>query len=423
MAHLREVADGVLVGTSRFMVTNTVVVAAGRRALVVDPGVHVDELEAIAVDLVRARLELEAGFATHAHWDHVLWHDALGDVPRWATPGTVQEAATRRVELAEEAEAVTPIDLERFGILRPVGDAVPWTGPAAVVVTHDAHAPAHAALHLPELGLLVAGDLGSDVEVPLLTHGVPGPEALLAHHTGLDRLAALSPVDLVVPGHGHPCDGAMWRRRLDADRRYLDALAAGDDPDDPRVVEPWLVEAERAMQATLTKAAWRRWARHLPPPAGIAHVQAGLRTFLGPAPGLVGAYEALPGEVDLTGALIDLDATVALARIDGDTVSWHVDDGTGEVHPHGMRQPLADAPVVAPAEIDVLLVPGRLFDRRGIRLGRGGGHYDRLLPHLRPGVPAIGVTVEERVVPRLPTERHDAPMTHLATRAGVSPVA
>jgi 5-formyltetrahydrofolate cyclo-ligase len=32
------------------------------------------------------------------------------------------------------------------------------------------------------------------------------------------------------------------------------------------------------------------------------------------------------------------------------------------------------------------------------------------------------VTVEERVVPRLPTERHDAPMTHLATRSGVRAV-
>lgn len=420
MAHLREVAPGVLVGTSRFMVTNTVVISAGRRALLVDPGVHADELEAVAVDLLRARLEVEAGFATHAHWDHVLWHDAFGDGPRYATPGTVLEAATHRVELIEEAEAVTAVDVGRIGVLRPVEGDVPWSGPAATVVAHDAHAPAHGALHVPEHGLLVAGDMGSDVEVPLLAHGIPGPAALLAHHAGLDRLAALSPVDVVVPGHGHPCDGPMWRRRLDADRRYLDALAAGRDPDDPRVVEPWLLDAQRAMQATLTKAAWRRWARQLPPPASAAEVAAAVRAFLGTSPGVVAAYEALPGEIDLTSLRTGLDAAIALPRIDGATLTWHLDDGRGEPHPFGMRQPAADAPLVDAAELDVVLVPGRLFDRHGTRLGRGGGHYDRLLPRLRPGVPAVGVTVDERVVPRLPTEGHDVPMTHLATQSGVS---
>jgi len=420
VGHLRELAPGVLVGTSRFMVTTTTVVVAGGRALVVDPGVHPDELEAIAVDLLRARAAAEAGFATHAHWDHVLWHDALGEVPRYATGPTVVEAVTRRVELVEEAEAVTEVDVERFAHLVPVDDRVPWSGPEAVVVAHDAHAAGHAALHLPDLGLLVAGDLASDVEVPLLAHGVPGPAALAAHHDALDRLAALSPVELVVPGHGHPCDGAMFRRRLDADRRYLDDLARGVDPDDPRVVEPWLAEAELAMQATLTKQAWRRWARELPPPAG-ADVQRSLAAFLGPDPGLVAAYEALPGEVDLTGVLDGL-GRVALPRIDGDAVTWHLDEGPGEPHRFGMRQPPADAPPVAPEEIDVLLVPGRLFDRHGTRLGRGGGHYDRLVPRLRPGVPVVGVTVEDRVVRRLPTEAHDAPMTHLATELGVRAV-
>jgi hydroxyacylglutathione hydrolase len=419
VAHLHEVAPGVLVGTSRFMVTNTVVVTSGGRALVVDPGVHDDELEAIGIDLLHRRRRPEAGFATHAHWDHVLWHEALGDVPRYATRQTVVDAASHRVELVEEAEAVAEVDLRRFAVLQGVdGTVVPWSGPEAHVIEHDAHAAGQAALHLPELGLLVAGDMGSDVEVPLLTHGIPGPEALLAHHEALDRLAALTSVDVVVPGHGHPCDGAAWRRRLDADRRYLDDLAAGHDTD-ARLVEPWLVDADQAMRATLTKAAWRRWVRELPPPAETDAVRAGLRSFLGARPGAVAAYEALPGEVDLTALLRGLDATVALPRIDGTAVTWHLDDGRGEPHPFGMRQPAADAPAVDPDDLDVVLVPGRLFDRHGTRLGRGGGHYDRLLPGLRPGVPAVGVTVEARVVPRLPTEAHDAPMTHLATELGV----
>jgi len=172
-----------------------------------------------------------------------------------------------------------------------------------------------------------------------------------------------------------------------------------------------------------SKAAWRRWVSDLPPPAETARVRAGLHAFLGPSPGLVAAYEALPGEVDLTGLLDGLDATLVLPRIEGDAVTWHVDDGGGEPHRFGMRQPPPHAALVDPGALDVLLVPGRLFDCHGVRLGRGGGHYDRLLPRLRPGVPAIGVTVEARVVASLPREAHDAPMTHLATELGVRAVA
>ena len=76
----------------------------------------------------------------------------------------------------------------------------------------------------------------------------------------------------------------------------------------------------------------------------------------------------------------------------------------------------------APADLAAVLVPGRLFDHDGYRLGRGGGHYDRLLPLLRPGTPVIGLTTQARVVERLPREAHDVPMTHLATEQGIIPV-
>jgi 5-formyltetrahydrofolate cyclo-ligase len=142
--------------------------------------------------------------------------------------------------------------------------------------------------------------------------------------------------------------------------------------------------------------------RGLRPPSAEVDVRRHLADLLGDRPGVVAAYEVLPGEVDVAALLDRLDA-VALPRLTGDELSWHLDDG---------------APV-APDRLDVVLVPGRLFDRRGIRLGRGGGHYDRLLPRLRTGVPVIGVTVDERVVERLPAEPHDVPMTHLATQSGV----
>lgn len=439
---LTEVAPGVLVATSRFMTTNTVVVTSGRDALVVDPGVHLDEMDALAGELLVRRLQPVGGFATHAHWDHVLWHTDLGEVPRWASTATVGDGITRHHELVDQAEAVVELDDERMGLgLTPVDGALPWRGPDAVLVTHDAHAVGHTALHLPDLGLLVAGDMGSDVEIPLLEHGVPAPQALLAYHEGLERLAALDAVDVVVTGHGHACDGAMWRRRLDADRRYLDDIAAGRPTDDTRLVEPWLVDADAGMRAALGKRQWREWVRSVPGPGetSVVAVRRGLAAFLGTRPGFVAAYLPLPGEVDLGGLLSSirqerpltgvaghatvLAEVVALPCLEDDgTIAWRSHEGALERNDLGFDQPEEHLPRVDPHDFDVVLVPGRLFDRHGVRLGRGGGHYDRLLARLRPGTAVVGVTIDERVVPRLPTERHDRPMTHLATESGVTAV-
>lgn len=421
---LREVAPGVLVATSRFMATSTVVVTSGGRdALVVDPGVHLDELESLGAELLTRRIEPVGGFATHAHWDHVLWHRDLGDVPRWASTAAVSDGVTHHHELVDQAEAVVELDDERLGLgLMPVEAALPWRGPDAVLVTHAAHAVGHTALHLPDLGLLVAGDMGSDIEVPLLEHGVPGPQALLAYHEGLERLASIGPVDVVITGHGHVCDGAMWRRRIDADRRYLDDITAGRSSDDTRLVEPWLVDADAGMRASLTKRSWREWVRAIDPPtqSQTVAVVEGLATFLGTRPGIVASYLPLPGEVDLGDLPGDAGADiVALPRLEADgTVTWRSDDGDRERHDLGFDQPAGHQPHIDPSDIDVLLVPGRLFDRHGVRLGRGGGHYDRLLPRLRPGTVVVGVTVDARIVPRLPTEHHDRAMTHLATESG-----
>ena len=129
------------------------------------------------------------------------------------------------------------------------------------------------------------------------------------------------------------------------------------------------------------------------------------------------AYLALPDEVAIesTGLL----SRPVLPRLDGDgTMHLHVDDGLHEDHASGIRQPPAGAPEVKPEDLAVVLVPGRVFDRAGYRLGRGGGHYDRLLPRLAPGTPVIGITVEARIVDRLPREPHDRPMTHLVTELG-----
>lgn len=63
----------------------------------------------------------------------------------------------------------------------------------------------------------------------------------------------------------------------------------------------------------------------------------------------------------------------------------------------------------------LVLVPALAVDRNGIRLGRGGGHYDRTLPLATPGTPLVAIVRDEEVVPSLPVEPHDVPVTAVLT--------
>jgi hydroxyacylglutathione hydrolase len=248
MRELTEVAPGVLVATAvQYTTTSTVVVGAGGSCLVVDPAVTVAEVTGLANELARRNLQPAAGWATHAHWDHILWCAELGDVPRYSTQRGVELVQRERAGLIEGVNAAAPgHDLELFGRLTPLqGNRIPWDGPAATIVEHDAHEIGHGAIFLPETGTLLAGDMLSDLEIPLLYPGDPDPVG--RYRAGLELLAALEPVRTLVPGHGHVGDAIEFRRRVDADRRYLDRLASGArEADDERIGGGWLLaEHER----------------------------------------------------------------------------------------------------------------------------------------------------------------------------------
>ena len=66
-------------------------------------------------------------------------------------------------------------------------------------------------------------------------------------------------------------------------------------------------------------------------------------------------------------------------------------------------------PFTAWHEIDVAVVPGVAFDRRGYRLGRGKGYYDTLLAQL-PHTYKLGICFDFQKLPSLPVEPHDIPM-------------
>src|SRR5262249_40038637 len=86
-----------------------------------------------------------------------------------------------------------------------------------------------------------------------------------------------------------------------------------------------------------------------------------------------------------------------------------VGDLDAEVAPgyQGIPEPRSSCPVVAPAAVDWVLVPGIAFTTDGGRLGYGGGFYDRLLPLFTPGVARIAGAFEVQIVDRVPAAPHD----------------
>lgn len=85
------------------------------------------------------------------------------------------------------------------------------------------------------------------------------------------------------------------------------------------------------------------------------------------------------------------------------------------------RRPLGREAV---REVRVALVPGLGVDRTGVRLGQGGGCYDRALPRLAPGTPRVVLLHPGEVHDdALPRDAHDEPVTHWLTADGWGEVA
>jgi 5-formyltetrahydrofolate cyclo-ligase len=134
------------------------------------------------------------------------------------------------------------------------------------------------------------------------------------------------------------------------------------------------------------KVRLRAWARQLParPDAGRRAQQRllGLAELRGAR--TVCLYAAIGSEVPTDGAARALAAggtRLAYPRVHGALLELFGVGEPSELRPgyRGIREPPADALPVELERVDVFVVPGMVFDRRGHRLGRGGGHYDRLL--------------------------------------------
>jgi glyoxylase-like metal-dependent hydrolase (beta-lactamase superfamily II) len=263
---LQRIAEGVLVHESEFIQSQTTVVQGSGGVLLVDPGITGRDLTDLANDLSELGQPVAAGFATHPDWDHVLWHQTFGEVPRY---GTARNAATMRQLIAQPGwrdnlsdwlppEHIDDIPMDLFGLVTglPEGTgAVPWDGPTVRIVEHRAHAEGHAALFIEDSGVLVAGDMLSDILIPFLDVEAADPLG--------DYLAALNlfeevadDVIAVVPGPRSVGGARQLRSRIDQDRAYIHALREGEEVEDPRVGPDapldWLADVHRWQKARLT---------------------------------------------------------------------------------------------------------------------------------------------------------------------------
>lgn len=128
-----------------------------------------------------------------------------------------------------------------------------------------------------------------------------------------------------------------------------------------------------------------------------------------------------PGAGRLPDAYAELGARVLLPVIpsEGRILDWAIYTGELERGRFGLSHPVGPRlGSTAIAEADAVVVPALAVDRSGIRLGRGGGYYDRALVHARPDAVLVTVVFDDERVDELPREDHDRPVIAVVTPSG-----
>lgn len=176
-----------------------------------------------------------------------------------------------------------------------------------------------------------------------------------------------------------------------------------------------LLAARRAVPDEVRRAECDQLCGHLPVVVGQART--------------VAAYVPIrtePGCPDMLEVLAELCETVLLPVVDTGPTGEHLPlrwgryiAGNVQTARFGLREPAGPAlPASAVARAQVVLVPALAVDRRGVRLGRGGGFYDRSLPLCAPGTRLVAVVRDGDILDELPDEPHDVPMTHALSPGG-----
>lgn len=139
----------------------------------------------------------------------------------------------------------------------------------------------------------------------------------------------------------------------------------------------------------------------------------------------VAAYASITGEVatgDLLAGLLARGKRLVLPVVKRETSSMEFREVTKLTNMvagvFGILEP-REGDLYFPQSIDLFFVPGVAFDRRGGRLGRGKGYYDRYLKSLRPEVLKVGLAFCEQLTTEVPRNKEDVNMDLLITEEEV----
>jgi glyoxylase-like metal-dependent hydrolase (beta-lactamase superfamily II) len=239
---MRAVAvhEDALVVTSLVWQLNAVALRAGDEAMLIDSPYFPEELELLPAVLGQSGFEPVALLATHADFDHVLGRMAFPDL----SLGVAESSMLRiRAQPGEAQRELRDHDARNY-VRRPrplsLGQTQSLPVPGRLGLGEEelelhatgGHTSDGMAVFAPWLGVLVAGDYLSPVEIPMIS-----PGGSVADYRG--TLGALAPVveraGDVVPGHGAVVDRGTALRVIDEDLAYLDALERGEER--PRLPE------------------------------------------------------------------------------------------------------------------------------------------------------------------------------------------
>lgn len=103
-------------------------------------------------------------------------------------------------------------------------------------------------------------------------------------------------------------------------------------------------------------------------------------------------------------------------------LTWHLWQSGDPLVPncYGIKEPVETSPIIDPSQVSALILPAVAIDRRGYRLGYGGGYFDRLLSQQSwQQILTIGVVFDAAYVPCLPADDWDRPLHYVCTESGI----
>lgn len=138
--------------------------------------------------------------------------------------------------------------------------------------------------------------------------------------------------------------------------------------------------------------------------------------------GVVCLYMSGPYEVDTSNLLTDLlnhHVTVVLPRVEGRNLVLHTITSIKDLvrGSYDILEPKKTCKIISTSSMDLCIIPGVAFDRRGNRLGHGKGYYDKLLQNVT--VPKIGLAYAFQVLAEVPCSSYDVPVTMVVTEKEV----